>query len=59
MISALQRLKSEAGLPDEMPDSMQAFGITSGGVRSGIKRLFASHPPLDERIDALRSRAYQ
>ena len=58
MISALQRLKSEAGLPDEMPDSMQAFGITSG-VRSGIKRLFASHPPLDERIDALRSRAYQ
>jgi heat shock protein HtpX len=37
---------------------MQAFGITSG-VRSGIKRLFASHPPLDERIDALRSRAYQ
>lgn len=58
MISALQRLKSEAGLPDEMPDSMQAFGITSG-VRSGIKRLFASHPPLDERIEALRSRAYQ
>lgn len=58
MISALQRLKSEAGMPDEMPDSMQAFGITSG-MRSGLQRLFASHPPLDERIEALRSRSYQ
>ena len=58
MISALQRLKAEAGMPDEMPDSMQAFGITSG-MRSGLKKLFASHPPLDERIDALRSESYR
>ena len=58
MISALQRLKREAGVPDEMPDSMQAFGITSG-VRSGLQKLFASHPPLDERIEALRNRTHQ
>jgi heat shock protein HtpX len=33
---------------------MAAFGI-SGGVPSGFKKLFMSHPPLDERIAALRS----
>jgi heat shock protein HtpX len=32
---------------------MAAFGINSG-VPSGLKRLFMSHPPLDERIEALR-----
>jgi heat shock protein HtpX len=32
---------------------MQAFGI-NGGVPSGLQRLFMSHPPLDERIAALR-----
>lgn len=57
MISALQRLKKEAGMPDEMPDSMQAFGITQG-ARDGLARLFASHPPIDERIAALQNRTY-
>lgn len=57
MISALQRLKRETELPDQMPDSMQAFGITSG-MRSGLQKLFASHPPLDERIEALRNRTH-
>jgi heat shock protein HtpX len=33
---------------------MAAFGI-SGNVSSGIKRLFMTHPPLEERIAALRS----
>jgi heat shock protein HtpX len=32
---------------------MAAFGINAG-VPSGIKRFFMSHPPLDERIDALK-----
>lgn len=54
MIAALQRLKAESGLPDQMPESMNAFGISSG-KRSGLKALFMSHPPLDERIMALKA----
>jgi heat shock protein HtpX len=33
---------------------MAAFAI-SGGVAQGLKRLFLSHPPLEERIAALRA----
>ncbi|MBB5021070.1 protease HtpX [Desulfurispira natronophila] len=55
MIAALERLKREQGLPDEMPESMSAFGINSG-VRTGMKKLFMTHPPLDERIAALQRR---
>ncbi len=55
MVSALQRLQRETALPDEMPDSMQAFGITKG-QRGGLKALFASHPPLEDRIAALQAR---
>jgi len=53
MIAALERLKSGAGEP--LPDRMAAFGI-AGGVGGGFKRLFMSHPPLDERIAALQAR---
>ena len=53
MIGALQRLKTEQGVPAEMPSELVAFGINSG-LKSGLSQLFASHPPLDERIDALR-----
>ena len=49
MIAALQRLKS-AHEPAEMPAEMAAFGI-----RGGVKKFFMSHPPLDERIEALRN----
>ncbi len=51
MISALQRLAGnhEADLPKEM----RAFGI-SGGLAGGLGRLFMSHPPIEERIAALR-----
>jgi heat shock protein HtpX len=52
MISALQRLKQASGQPP-LPDQMAAFGI-SGHIGSGLKRLFMSHPPLDERIATLR-----
>jgi heat shock protein HtpX len=51
MIGALEVLKSSQGPP--MPPQMQAFGINTGG--GGLSRLFMSHPPLDERIAALRS----
>ncbi|AIB35629.1 MULTISPECIES: protease HtpX [Pseudomonas] len=53
MIAALQHLRSEQGLPVHMPDSLTAFGI-NGGIKQGMARLFMSHPPLEERIDALR-----
>ena len=56
MISALQRLKVESGAPSQMPESMAAFGITSGRLQ-GLKALFASHPPLDDRIRALQNAA--
>ncbi len=52
MISALERLKQAAGQP-ALPGQMQAFGIFGTGGE-GLKRLFMSHPPLDERIAALR-----
>ncbi len=50
MIAALECLKT-AHEPPALPDSMKAFGISGGGVA----RLFATHPPLDERIAALRN----
>ncbi|MDO6440590.1 MULTISPECIES: protease HtpX [unclassified Marinobacter] len=53
MISALVRLKQESEVPDQMPDSLQAFGINRG-ARSGLGALFMTHPPLDERIAALQ-----
>jgi heat shock protein HtpX len=55
MIGALQRLKA-AYEPSTLPDTVKAFGI-SGSEGMGLKRLFLSHPPLDERIEALRAGA--
>ncbi len=52
MIAALERLKRGANEP-HLPDQLEAFGI-SGGMKAGIARLFMSHPPLDERIEALQ-----
>ncbi len=51
MIHALQRLKAETELPDDLPKTMTAFGIRSHGMAA----LFASHPPLDDRIAALQN----
>lgn len=52
MIAALERLS--ALHPAPLPDRLAAFGIAGGDV-SGFKRLFLSHPPLAERIQALRA----
>jgi heat shock protein HtpX len=54
MINALERLKRDAQQPSPLPESMQAFGIT-GGKKSGFKKLFMTHPPLEERIAALQN----
>lgn len=52
MVKALARL---GGLhaPDNMPQSFKAMGINGG--RAGLSALFATHPPIEERIAALRS----
>jgi heat shock protein HtpX len=52
MISALERLKAGN---EPLPAQLAAFGISSGRPPGGFKRLFMSHPPLDERIAALRA----
>ena len=53
MIRALDRL--QRGAPAHLPESLEAFGI-SGSERHGIQRLFMSHPPIPERIEALQRR---
>lgn len=47
MIGALERLKM--GQSGELPKQLAAFGINSG-----VKKMFSTHPPLDDRIAALR-----
>ena len=59
MINALARLKAESQMPDQMPETLTAFAITTGQTRKLMERLFASHPPLDERIRALKESAYR
>ncbi|MBZ9557360.1 MULTISPECIES: protease HtpX [unclassified Modicisalibacter] len=59
MINALARLKAETQMPDQMPDTLTAFAITTGQTRKLMERLFASHPPLDDRIRALKESAYR
>jgi len=53
MIAALERLKAIQDEP--LPAQLEAFGIATGKVSTGLARLFMSHPPLDERIAALRA----
>ncbi|HXX85336.1 MAG TPA: protease HtpX [Casimicrobiaceae bacterium] len=50
MIHALARL---GGLPPgELPKSLTGFGITD---KAGVAALFATHPPIEERIRALQA----
>jgi len=50
MIGALEKLKSSQ--ESQLEGSMMAFGINN---KSKMLSLFASHPPLEERITALRN----
>jgi len=52
MVAALEKLRKTTEQP-HLPDQMSAFGI-SGTTGGGLKRLFMTHPPLEERIEALR-----
>jgi heat shock protein HtpX len=53
MADALRALK-RVSEPEDLPGEFAAFGI-SGGIGGGLKKLFMSHPPLDERIAALEA----
>ncbi|HEU4773823.1 MAG TPA: protease HtpX [Lysobacter sp.] len=52
MVAALQRL-AQNNDQNTLPKQVAAFGI-SGAVGHGMRRLLMSHPPLEERIAALR-----
>jgi heat shock protein HtpX len=56
MIGALEALRA-AHHP--LPAQLSAFGIAGGGRAGGLKRLFMSHPPLEERIAALQASPVQ
>jgi heat shock protein HtpX len=55
MIAALERLR-QLQEPSRLPSQMAAFGI-NGGLGDGLRKLLMTHPPLEERIAALRRQA--
>jgi heat shock protein HtpX len=57
MIGALEALKRGQEQSEGLPDAMRAFGIRGGGKVGGLKALFLSHPPLEQRIAALQQAA--
>ena len=58
MIAALQRLQGQGGGHADLPEDLQAFGISGGALRGSLSKLLGglmrSHPPLEDRIAALR-----
>lgn len=53
MVNALKRLQQAHAVHD-LPGEMAAFGI-AGGLGSGLRKIFMTHPPLEERIAALEN----
>lgn len=53
MIAALERLKNREPVQGQLPEQLSAFGIAPN-FGSGFKKMFATHPPLEERIAALQ-----
>lgn len=56
MIAALQRL--QMAHTGELPAQLAVFGIHGSKTTSLIQSLFMSHPPLEERIEALQQNRY-
>ncbi len=56
MIAALERLRGNQSMAQDLPGELTAFGI-SEQLKQGIGALFSSHPPLEQRIAALRAGA--
>jgi heat shock protein HtpX len=55
MIAALERLEAQRGA--DLPAQMAAFGI-DGRFARGLRQLLMSHPPIADRIAALREGRY-
>lgn len=55
MIAALESLQRSAHEP--LPDQMRAFGISGKPSKHGLQLLFMTHPPLEDRIEALKRSA--
>ena len=53
MIAALQRL-GQGTAESTLPKSLQAMGV-AGTAASGLRMLFMSHPPIEQRIQILRA----
>ena len=53
MVSALERLRAPSQADEGLPETVAAFGIRPG--RGGLIALFASHPPIEDRIAALKA----
>lgn len=53
MINALKRLQ-QAHAVNDLPGEMAAFGI-AGGLGTGLRKIFMTHPPLEDRIAALEN----
>ena len=53
MIDALKALQ-RGSRPHDLPGELAAFGI-AGGFKSGLNKLFSTHPPLEDRIAALEN----
>lgn len=55
MARALEKISAASGQSDaELDDNVAALCI-SGGDRSALQRLFATHPPMEKRVDAVRA----
>ncbi len=57
MVAALEKLKR--GAQEPLPEQMSAFGINGKPEGHGLKLLFMTHPPLDDRIAALKRQIVQ
>ena len=53
MIAALKRLQAETAPHPEMMGAVNQLQISSGRKKSSFISLFASHPALEDRIEAL------
>ena len=58
MVKALEFLKAKQSRDElaALPSGMAAFGIAGG--KAGWKALFSTHPPLEQRIEALQQRSF-
>ena len=54
MIGALERLKAATNTPEPLPDKIGRLRHR-GRHAAGLQALFMTHPPLEERIAALRA----